>query len=120
MSFCKNCGSSIQSQQTFCNQCGEKNNTQPQPQTRAASKTNFSLSAPLKWAIVGLFTLAVGLFAAHIVLSNQYKPEKVVEHFENAVNQHDYQSLRKIFEQGGTESSLADEELKGYITFLTK
>ncbi|MEH7107507.1 zinc ribbon domain-containing protein [Bacillus sp. JJ1764] len=118
MSVCRNCGQPLTPQQAFCKHCGTKNDIEPQ--TRAVGKKTVTLSAPVKWGIISILVVVVGLFSAHLYLSNQYKPEKAVLRFEDAVKDKDYASLHKILEQGGTETSLTDSELKGFVSYLTK
>ena len=94
----------MQPEQPFCNHCGAKITIEPQ--MRAVPKKGISFSTPVKWTIISFLILAVGLVSAHLYLSNQYKPDKAVSHFEDAVNNKDYQAIRTILEQGGTESDL--------------
>lgn len=119
MSACHNCGQPIQSNKSFCNNCGAKI-AAVEPQTRTGSSPTKSLSKPVKWSIISILVLAVGLFAAHLYLSSVYKPEAAVAAFEKAVNQKDYPKVRSILENGGTDSHLTDDELKGFVTYLTK
>lgn len=121
MTFCKNCGSKLQQGQTFCNQCGEKNGEEvPLQPSSTRVKSSYHFPKKAWYYIIPIFALVIIVIGAYLFLSEQYKPNKVIDKFETAVKKKDTKDLTKLMNDGQTEILVKADDVEGYISYLTK
>ncbi|WP_163969691.1 zinc ribbon domain-containing protein [Oceanobacillus halotolerans] len=144
MEFCKNCGSKVKNDHSFCTSCGhpvtqesesntenkalaENKTIKPQPQqsrrlnqssTPKQAKPKKKMSIKTKVLFVLVLLLVVAGFGGHKVLEHRYSPESIAETFDKAVANEDAELAKSVMQFTAFPNDLSDETIQTYLSFL--
>ncbi|WP_226643146.1 zinc ribbon domain-containing protein [Mesobacillus subterraneus] len=123
MFYCNHCGTSVPKGKTFCPNCGGKMTNTEQANhavTREMKSSGIKLSKPTIFLFTGAIAVLVFLVAAHLVLSNIYKPEKILWEFEKAVETKDSDTIAEILRESGTDVDFDTKDVQKFTFYLTE
>ena len=120
MAYCKNCRNKLTNNQTFCTQCGIDNQKDSDEKVRKFNSHKRPFFSKKSWLyIIPILIILISVFGTHLYFSQQYKPEKVVDSLEKAVNNKNAKAIIDIMNEGQSEILLKEEDIDGYIQYLT-
>ncbi len=100
MAYCKNCGNKLTNNQTFCTQCGTDHQKDSDEKVRKFNSQKRPFFSKKSWLyIIPILIILVSVFGTHLYFSQQYKPEKVVDSFEKAVNNKNEKAIIDIMNE---------------------
>lgn len=127
MNYCKECGEKVvNSAVAHCTNCGEPlpdatggNGDTPDIKTVSSpSRQKRTISKKQKRSIlIGVATLAI-LSGLYFVGAFFTSPERLINSFEEAVNEQDADKLAELITFHGSEKDITNEDVKGLLVYL--
>ncbi|WP_085506072.1 TcaA second domain-containing protein [Thalassobacillus devorans] len=124
MNYCKECGAELIASNKFCLECGHPVELKAEPDPAQAvkppirSKSTSKLPKKKKiWSIVGIVVFFL-LVTAYIIGADMTSKAKVVEKYENAVEEKDAKELAKFLVYTDTDEKVEEEDAKAFLNYL--
>ncbi|WNB92520.1 TcaA 3rd/4th domain-containing protein [Bacillus sp. NEB1478] len=122
MDFCTNCGSPLQKDTQFCNECGtEITSTESNKMIQQTTKNEYK-KAPLAKKKKRLL-IAAGIGAA--VLLGAYKTgdvltdkDRLIDNFETALNEKDSEEIADLLTSNDKKLKIDDISVKGFVKYI--
>ncbi|MFZ0445233.1 MAG: zinc-ribbon domain-containing protein, partial [Bacillus sp. (in: firmicutes)] len=118
MKYCKSCGKEVQSGKEFCTNCGEMVESSTLSQD-AETNQRSQIRQPTFLNKKGFWILAIiivillaALFVGYKIYNSKNHPSKIVQEFENAIEQRDTKKVAQLLNSGQDEMEVKENEVK--------
>ena len=116
MKYCKNCGNELSSSAQFCKTCGTPVNQEKKTESTKLTESQSMSPKKKKWIIVSA-AAAIILLAAYLVGQNLLSKDRLINQFEEALNNHDEKAVAKILHSNDKKLEINKDTVGAFVKY---